>query len=130
MTDHKNIYLMRDTVSSPIYPSLDSLDIETWLWEPNKSCIQVSTICMSVYMADCVCSEYVTHAQHGSVCVCVCLCERLSVYLSCLSDTSPKQCFNLAMVVMQPQLLWMPAPAESHPLDAGATLTVDNVCVD
>lgn len=43
-------------------------------------------------MADCVCFECVSHAQHGSVRVC------LSVYPSRLSDTSLRQSFYLVTV--------------------------------
>lgn len=34
------------------------------------------------------------------------------------------------MVGMQTQPLWIPAPAKSRPLDAGATLSVDDVCLN
>lgn len=67
---------------SPPRRRLDSLDIKTRLPERNERCVQVSpslfsppsAICMSVHMADCVCFEYVTHAQHGCARVRACVC--------------------------------------------------------
>lgn len=70
--------------ASPLRRRQDSHDIKTRLLERNEHHVQVSpslppsslpptAICISVHMADCVCSEYVTHAQHGSVRVRVCL---------------------------------------------------------
>lgn len=105
-------------------PSLDSADIETWLWEPSEGGIQVSAslhclsaICMSVHMAKCV-----THAQRGWVFVCGCL------FIFPLSQTPARSSVSTwQWMRMQPRLLWMPAPVESLPLDAGATLTTDDV---
>lgn len=68
--------------ASPPRRRLDSLDIKTRLPERNERRVQVSpslfsppsAICMSVHMADCVCFEYVTHAQHGSARARACVC--------------------------------------------------------
>ena len=65
----------------------------------------LSAICMSVHMAECVCS-WVCDSCSAWLSVCV----WLSVYLSSLSDTSPKQCFDLAVDV----------DAASTPVNAGA----------
>lgn len=122
-TDLNNISFRRNTVASSS-PSLDSPDIETRLWEPSESCIQasaspLSAICMSVRMAECVCSVCVTHAE--CLCVAVCL-SFLSLRHQPRSGVSTWQ-----WIWMQPQLLWTPAPAESYPLDAGAALANDDV---
>lgn len=73
-------------------------------------------------MAECVCSERVTHAPHGGVSVCGCL------FIFPLSQTPARSSVSTwQWLWMQPQLLWMAAPAESLPLDAGAALTTDDV---
>lgn len=95
MTDLNNIYLTGDTVSS-----LDSTDIETWLREPIERCIQVSASPYSLSVS--VCHLY--ECAHGWMCVLwvcdscsACLCVAVCLSFLSLSDTSLKQCFDLAM---------------------------------
>lgn len=106
-------YLSQEGYSIFSYPRLDGTDMKHGFGNPMRAaskCLHLHThslsaICMSVHMAECVCS-WVCDSCSAWLSVCV----WLSVYLSSLSDTSPKQCFDLAMDV----------DAASTPVNAGA----------